>query len=343
MRELHLYSPSLLERPHWPRIEACYSRTWRDFEMRLHSHGRTEIMYVFKGSCSVFCLESGTLAHPVEREYRLGAGDYILIDAEIPHRLYAPTDRSSYLLNAEFGLAPAAGSFSLGQLAQGSQSFRRFLSRARSIVLGHDAYGDLFKALNQMLECHLKAREDSSQACLEDAAMAFFWLQLACAAEREDSLPGLMVHVRKALTEIHQRYAEKLTVTELASRVGVHPAYLQRIFKRTMGMPILEYVTRARISKAAYLLANTGHSVVDIALESGFGTRQHFTRCFKMRVGCSPIQYRQRRTQTDRRQVQLSGSEVDFTDLSYISGSTQWPNIYSVLDAGPSANREEML
>jgi len=60
-----------------------------------------------------------------------------------------------------------------------------------------------------------------------------------------------------------------------------------------VGLTIVEYINHLRIEQSKRLLIYTDDSVLDIALASGFNSRQHFFRVFNTVAGISPQQYRQ--------------------------------------------------
>ena len=78
----------------------------------------------------------------------------------------------------------------------------------------------------------------------------------------------------------------------MADWVGVSPHHLQREFKREVGLSPTQYLLRARLSRAAYLLVVTKNSILDIALWTGFAHHETFTRAFKRVYDLSPMAYR---------------------------------------------------
>ncbi len=91
---------------------------------------------------------------------------------------------------------------------------------------------------------------------------------------------------------IVDHYAEPLTVQVVADTVGLHPSYAMSCFKTTFGMTILEYILQYRVAQAQRLLATTDESVLDVALQTGFGSTSSFYSAFKKYVGCAPNGYR---------------------------------------------------
>ena len=55
---------------------------------------------------------------------------------------------------------------------------------------------------------------------------------------------------------------------------------------------VVDYITDRRIERAAYLLRHTDVPAAQIAMQSGFGSRQQFYRSFLKQKGLSPQDYR---------------------------------------------------
>jgi len=93
---------------------------------------------------------------------------------------------------------------------------------------------------------------------------------------------------------IQQRYAEPLTICQLAAEAGLSRSQFDRQFRRLFGTAPREYLLRVRIRAACRLLIETDHQVTTIALETGFYDHSHFSRTFRRLMGSSPTLYRQR-------------------------------------------------
>ncbi len=87
-------------------------------------------------------------------------------------------------------------------------------------------------------------------------------------------------------------YAEDLTVGDVAHAVGLHPNYAMRLFHQTFGMSVVDYLTHYRVADAQRLLATTDLNVLDVALESGFGSSSRFYPAFRRVCGQAPRAYR---------------------------------------------------
>lgn len=91
---------------------------------------------------------------------------------------------------------------------------------------------------------------------------------------------------------IAQHYNEPLTAEQIGQSVGLHPNYAMSLFKKTMGITMVDCLTQHRVSHAQRLLATTDDKIIDVGLNSGFGSLSRFYDAFKRCCGCSPKEYR---------------------------------------------------
>ncbi|MDQ0091137.1 AraC-like DNA-binding protein [Paenibacillus anaericanus] len=87
-------------------------------------------------------------------------------------------------------------------------------------------------------------------------------------------------------------FAEKLTLEGIAEYFFISATYLCRIFKKTTGFTVIEYINYVRIREAQALLRDTNWKVTKIAEQTGFDSIAHFGRVFKQITKRSPLQYR---------------------------------------------------
>ncbi|MCB0059717.1 MAG: helix-turn-helix transcriptional regulator, partial [Caldilineaceae bacterium] len=106
-------------------------------------------------------------------------------------------------------------------------------------------------------------------------------------AVESESKAGIMAH------HIADRYAEPLTLDDVARAAGLHPNYAMTCFKQTFGMTILEYTQQYRVAQAQRLLVSTDSSVLDVAMRSGFGSLSAFYTAFRRYTGQTPRSVRQ--------------------------------------------------
>ncbi|HEV8368788.1 MAG TPA: helix-turn-helix domain-containing protein [Pyrinomonadaceae bacterium] len=91
---------------------------------------------------------------------------------------------------------------------------------------------------------------------------------------------------------LREQLSESLTLSYVASSVGVHPVYLASTFRKYHGRSIGERVRRLRIEYACHVLGASDAPITDIALEAGFADHSHLCKTFKKLTGLTPAEYR---------------------------------------------------
>ncbi len=92
------------------------------------------------------------------------------------------------------------------------------------------------------------------------------------------------------LEYIEQNPEQDLSLKKLEEKFFINRFYLSKLFKKTTGSGIHEYIMYKRISRAKTLLTQD-HSVTETCSLSGFSDYSHFIRIFKRTVGISPGKY----------------------------------------------------
>lgn len=95
---------------------------------------------------------------------------------------------------------------------------------------------------------------------------------------------------------IEREYRNFITLDQLALQVGVSKYHLQRIFKSNTGTSPLEYMTKLRMEEAIQRLKTTKETITEIAHGLGYKSSAHFSSVFRNQIGCTPTEYRNRRS-----------------------------------------------
>lgn len=92
-----------------------------------------------------------------------------------------------------------------------------------------------------------------------------------------------------------QRYAcAGIRPADVIEAVPLSRRPLERRFRSLLGRTLMQEINRVRVSEAARLLVRTDSPVAIIAEESGFSSREWFTKVFGEAMGVSPVAYRRR-------------------------------------------------
>lgn len=94
------------------------------------------------------------------------------------------------------------------------------------------------------------------------------------------------------LNYIDSHFNTRITLSDMAKEMDLHPAYLASLFKKEVGETFASYLTRRRVETAKALLTRTEYSYSQIAYSLSFCSQSHFIKVFREGTGYTPRQYR---------------------------------------------------
>jgi AraC-like DNA-binding protein len=123
------------------------------------------------------------------------------------------------------------------------------------------------------------------------------WEQLVCARARylanQQSTPAMPDSLVSKLNRfIDAKLAHPVTADDMAQHLELSKTQLLRWIKSQLNCTPCQYLIQRRLQRAKELLAQTQHSLVDIALQTGFASQAHFANTFKQSASHTPGAYR---------------------------------------------------
>ncbi len=104
-----------------------------------------------------------------------------------------------------------------------------------------------------------------------------------------------MSAIARAIWFIESHFAEDISLDDIAAAAGLSRYHLSRVFGLSAGRSISAYIRGRRLSGAALALANGTSSILEVALEAGYGSHEAFTRAFREQFGVTPESIRKQR------------------------------------------------
>lgn len=98
--------------------------------------------------------------------------------------------------------------------------------------------------------------------------------------------------IRRSIAHIESNLERDVPIGELSRRTAFSVRQLHRLFSRTVGSTLGEYIRSRRLTRAAAELAHTDKRILDIALDCRFQSQEAFSRAFKKMYRLTPGQYR---------------------------------------------------
>lgn len=123
-------------------------------------------------------------------------------------------------------------------------------------------------------------------------------------AERRSNDDERLRAVRRVVAALCSRYAEPLTLGELAASVGWTPTHLSESFRRLVGLPPMRFLEGVRMRRAQELLTVSAEPVHRVAAAVGFADPNYFSRAFTRHVGMAPSAYRAAAAASQPKKVQ---------------------------------------
>ena len=98
----------------------------------------------------------------------------------------------------------------------------------------------------------------------------------------------------QAVWYIESHLSGDLSLEAIAGAVGVSRFHLSRAFSLTLGSALGSYVRSRRLSEAAKVLVGGAPDILAVALQTGYGSHEAFTRAFRQHFGLTPDELRAR-------------------------------------------------
>lgn len=281
MEKQRLYEKVRHGTPRFPM--ACFTTRPEQpsFQIQLHWHNSMEIMQMEQGTAEVTIGAQTFQAH---------AGDLFFINPQQLHRILAEDNALVYhtfifpLHALAFQTGDNAQAY-LEPLIQNTMHFpvqpaeedrawiadllRRILTAAEQKAAGYEL---MVKALLLQLIAELLRRKR--------------FLAVPQSPSKKSQ------QLKQMLEYIQQHSESDLTIPTMAETFHLSEKYFSRYFRTATGQNFTAYLNTVRIEKARVLLRETDETVLEIALNCGYGSISYFNRVFRQQIGMSPLQYR---------------------------------------------------
>lgn len=160
-------------------------------------------------------------------------------------------------------------------------------------IFKYDRDSALKDCIDQMIET--KNLVHSSDVKLLGLLYIFLSL-LVEAADHEKALNNSETrkeqYVKKAIDYIQMNYAQRVSIQEIASSIGIDRSYLYSLFKEYLNTSPQDFLINFRMSKACELMKNQSLSIAEVSRSVGYEDQLLFSKVFKKVRGKSPKGYR---------------------------------------------------
>ena len=100
--------------------------------------------------------------------------------------------------------------------------------------------------------------------------------------------------LKKMMQFIHEHYADKITLGDIAISTNISTRECSRCFQRCIKISPINYLNEHRIRMAAQMLLQTDKNIITISENCGFSSSSYFSKLFQKIMGCTPKNYRKK-------------------------------------------------
>ncbi|HCC86069.1 MAG TPA: AraC family transcriptional regulator [Porphyromonadaceae bacterium] len=138
------------------------------------------------------------------------------------------------------------------------------------------------------------AKEDKTgvQQTLAGIAFNILGTILSLAQHKNFESKDSAQKIERAKVIMYENIHKNIDAQEIAANLGISYSSFRKAFKEYTGYAPAQYFQELKLRKAKELLAETNHSVKEIAYELNFSSYEYFLSFFKKRVGITPLEYR---------------------------------------------------
>lgn len=98
--------------------------------------------------------------------------------------------------------------------------------------------------------------------------------------------------IKLMLVYIHEHYAEKIPIPDLAAAAFISERECFRVFHDYLHMTPVEYMKSYRLQSACQMLAKGQEPITTVSHACGLGSSSYFGKVFRENMGCTPMEYR---------------------------------------------------
>jgi AraC-like DNA-binding protein len=150
-----------------------------------------------------------------------------------------------------------------------------------------------------VIAAELKSPDGASRIAIDSASLSLAVTLIRRYSNVKGAAPSLSGlaewQKRRAINRLQDSIDENISLSELASEVGLSPYHFARAFKKSVGMAPHQYQIHLRMELAQSLLVSSPLMIGGIAQKVGYNDLSYFTRLFHRRFGMTPRDYRQSR------------------------------------------------
>ncbi|TVY11745.1 AraC family transcriptional regulator [Paenibacillus cremeus] len=254
-----------------------------NFKEVYHAHQGMEMLYIHEG-CGQVVLDRSI--------YPLQPGSLLIIRPFQLHRIQMFTGPDAPYIRSLFVFEPYVLDKYLAAFPSLRELFHHLVTDKKwkqVVTLDAGEFGQLCRFGQRRIA---EAQESER---LEQRAWMLISILTLLKPRMENKLAFTSEHmpaVERIIQWIDHHYMQSFELEALAKAVHLSSVYVSKLFRKSVGSSITEYLTARRIQQACWLLKTEELSVKEIGEAVGISNASYFCQLFKANTGISPYQYK---------------------------------------------------
>ena len=239
-----------------------------------HWHRSIEIFAVFEGGLDFYLNE---------QEYPLLPGEFMLVNSNEIHSVDSPEPNHTVVLQVPL------------------KSFEEYFTGEQFIRFTHNFKVQDEKVMELIREMYTAYQGKTCGYELKVKSYYYMLLYLLVTKYRELDVSDDMLKRNRKLNRlstitnyIKENYTAELSLESLSKIFGYSPTYLSRMFQKYAGINYKTYLQSIRVEYAYQELANTNHTISEVALNNGFPNSKALAKEFQKKYGMLPSEWREK-------------------------------------------------
>ncbi|MEG0913844.1 MAG: AraC family transcriptional regulator [Oscillospiraceae bacterium] len=259
-----------------------------DLDYIEHSHINYELIFLCEGELIVII--NG-------KQYLMEKNDFLFIPNRHIHSMYTPKHSKT---------------ISIAFIPEELPQFQRLMEEIQShpILLAYKQQCTSLRRLAQTYASDCEAGDPLILVSYLGQFLGYIKSELVCIREEEPALSASLATFERALSFIHGRIQQRVTLEMTSDAIGITKFHLSRLFKTHLQLGFSGYVSLLRIYGAMRLLEETNQSMTQIAAYCGFDTMRSFNRSFLEFAETTPREFRARYIDSGLHEILLNAPWV---------------------------------
>lgn len=232
-----------------------------------HLHLQAEVVFVLKGS---------TVCFVDEKEYRLCAGDSVII---YPNKIHSYREDNN--VTVVLMIINPMDFPNLKAMFNGMEPICPVIRKEQLEKIGF--YDTVKFAFEEFCLGNNAVKKGSALMVLG---------KLLPLLNLQEKNRGDNNIINEILSFCENNYKEPITLSDTAEAMHISNGYLSHIFSDRLRISFSDYINRLRINDACLLLKNSKSTVTEISNICGFNSLRTFNRAFLKYTGTTPSKYR---------------------------------------------------